>query len=306
MHITDKIGEATALLNEVVMEKHGIKVETAEQSKKTARRVKSTKYNIYEDGKVVATTDDAKSERSRRFNIRTYISPETLHKFLRTCSWLQCWAYCVHDKDRDTDGNLKQKHTHVLLYTYSAKTASAIEKNFDRLDAQTRAENAKPESTHVEIMRDTTASWRYLIHADDPDKYQYPDSERIANDKSWWVKYECTDGLNDVANNTGLAMLEDRMSGMSTYDMTVKYGKEWLYHKKHIEDACYSVQVEQGKVDALPFDARLLNVMLDASGFRKEDVAIFKTILSYLQRECMATYNSTIDLYLKEDIKKNA
>ena len=70
---------------------------------------------------------------SRKFCLRTYISPDKIEIFLRTSPWISHWCYTTHDKDVDDDGNTKISHTHILLYTYSQKTASAIKKNFPLL-----------------------------------------------------------------------------------------------------------------------------------------------------------------------------
>ena len=277
-NLTDKIGSAKSLL---------------------------TTFHSYEGDKLVSTSKNPSAETSRRFFLRTYIDPSVLDKFLKTCPWINKWAYCVHDKDLNEDGTPKTRHTHILLYTYSHKTASAIEKNFDRLDSETRAEGALAEKTHVEIMRSTVVAWRYLLHLDDADKHRYSDNERICNDVSWWITYERTDGLNDASNNVGLQMFNDRLNGATVLDMTTKYGKEWLYHQKQIDDNirlhCNEVRYNA----TIPFDKQLLELILNSSNFNRQDIAIFNTVLAYVQRNCVETYGSPIDFYFRED-KENA
>lgn len=311
MELVNKIGNAKSLLTEFDKDTSSTKDETANTPKMKLKRDPKTRYNIYEDGKVVATTESSSAERTRRFFIRTYIDVKIIDKYLKTAPWVQYWGYCYHDKDvygSDSDkcGQPKTPHTHITLYTFSGKTSSAVQKIFDRLDAQTRKEGALPEKTEVEIMRDTCIAWRYLRHLDDPDKYQYPENERIANDKQWWFTYERTDGLNDSANNTGYQMFMERLNGATVQEMALKYGKEWLYHQKHIDDNIRLHLAETCDNKALPFDENLLSLILKSSNFSLKDIAIFKTILGYVQRTCKEEYGSPIDFYFREDKEKNA
>lgn len=306
MTLTDAIGNATSLLHQYNVD--AVKPTTEDTTEKKAKKQSTRsnrKYTVYDGDKVAYTSESSADEYSRRFFIRTYIQPSVIDRFLKTCPWVHYWAYCYHDKDLDDRGEAKTPHTHITLYTYSRKTASAIEKNFDRLDAQTRSEGAQPEKTHVEIMRDTTIAWRYLRHLDDPDKYQYPENERICNDKGWWLQYERTDGLNDSSNNSGLAMFMDRLNGATCLEMTQRYGKDWLYHQKHIDDCIRLHLTETQGNKAIPFDQNLLDLILKASNFSRQDIAIFNTILSYVQRTCREEYGSSIDFYFRED-KENA
>lgn len=290
MSLSDSIGNATSLLKEVQTKQP--------KSEKT--------FYIYEDGKTVSTSKNPKDERSRRFSIRTYIRVEVLDRFLKTCPYIQEWAYCCHDKDTNEDGTPKQAHTHVLLYTISAKTASALQKNFDRLDKANPSPSGLPEATHVEIMRDTCGSWRYLRHLDDPEKFQYTEDERVSNHKEWWFTYERTDGLNDCSNNTALRMFDDILAGLSTREMIMKYGKDYAFHIKSMERCVELHRIETQSNYAIPFDRNLLNVILSSSNYKPQDIAIFNTILAFVQRSCMEHYGSTLDLYIKEDIQNHA
>ncbi len=308
MALSDKIGEATSLLNGYVMEKHTSNAQNPDNAPKTVdkpdtsgkRAIGEVKHFIYEDGKLVATSSNPKSETSRRFNVRTYIKPEVVDRFLKTAPWVHYWAYCHHDKDVYDDSSPKEPHTHILIYTYHQKTASAIGKIFERLDAQTRSEGAKPEKTHVEIMRDTTGSWRYLRHLDNPEKHQYSEDERVANMKEWWFRYERSDGLNDASNNRALAMFDDRRNGLNPHDFIERYGRDGLMFLNRIDDAIVKHRVETESNVNIPFDRSLLDLILNASNFSRQDIATFNAILNYVQKSCVESYGSALDIYLKE------
>ena len=119
MALSDKIGEATSLLNGYVMEKHTTNAQNPNNAPKTADKAHKAFKRGCGNGK--GTT-----ETTRRFNIRTYIKPDIVDRFLKTAPWVQYWAYCYHDKDVYEDGSSKEPHTHILLYTYHQKTSSAM------------------------------------------------------------------------------------------------------------------------------------------------------------------------------------
>ena len=109
--------------------------------------------------------------RDRKFCLTSYIDYNSITHFLKRCEWVQHWAVCYHDSDLNDDGTPKRPHTHILLYTYNAKTASAIKKNFDRYSAEIyRGTDIEPQNTLTQICFDMPTQWRYLIHADDRDK----------------------------------------------------------------------------------------------------------------------------------------
>ncbi len=222
---------------------------------------------------------------------------------MRSCPWVHHWAYCLHDKDLKDDGTLKEPHTHVLIYTYSAKTSSAIKRNFDNLDKATRFGDCLPQATHVEIMRDTCGSWRYLRHLDDLDKFQYSEDERIADDKSWWFDYERTDGLNDSSNNRALAMFDARANGMTPREFFLNFGRDGLFSLRHVDDAIAKQRLETGVSTPLSFDRSLLDIILSSSNFTKQDILIFNTVLAYVQNSCIEDYGASFDIYLKGGVK---
>ena len=72
------------------------------------------------------------------------------------------FAYILHDKDTDENGELKKSHIHWVGRLKAARYLSAL------ADDLGIAENM------IERCRSFDAFIRYLIHADDPDKFHYP------------------------------------------------------------------------------------------------------------------------------------
>lgn len=71
------------------------------------------------------------------------------------------YVYILHDSDLDSDGNLKKAHYHVIL-SLPNNSPTNIESIKSRLQLE-----------YVEGVRSVRSAMRYLVHADDPDKFQY-------------------------------------------------------------------------------------------------------------------------------------
>lgn len=176
-----------------------------------------------------------KQKRSRRFCLTSYIDPEALQRFVKRSSWVQHFAICTHNRDIDTDGNPKQQHTHLILYTYNAHTSSGIRKNFDTFSAELYKGNAQIENTLCQECHSVVSQFRYLRHLDDPDKAQYTDNEVITDNDMYWKELCRTNGMNDSTVNTGLQMFDDLCEGVKTREMIVRYGKEYIYHAQQFQ-----------------------------------------------------------------------
>lgn len=75
----------------------------------------------------------------------------------------------LHDKDVDGDGEIKKAHYHLVLYFDSLKSASQAQVIFDAIGG-----------VGCQSVQSPVSYARYLIHADDPDKYQYAAEDVIA------------------------------------------------------------------------------------------------------------------------------
>lgn len=75
----------------------------------------------------------------------------------------------LHDKDVDSNGVIKKAHYHLVLYFDSLKSASQAQVIFDAIGG-----------VGCQSVQSPVSYARYLIHADDPDKYQYAAEDVIA------------------------------------------------------------------------------------------------------------------------------
>jgi len=82
---------------------------------------------------------------------------------IKKLTYIKSWAIITHDKDVLPNGELKPPHFHAVVTFSNATTIKSI------------ADCIGVEMQYVEKIRTTTKSARlYLIHRNDPEKYQYP------------------------------------------------------------------------------------------------------------------------------------
>lgn len=239
-------------------------------------------------------------KRDRKFCLTSYIDKDYLYQFLKRAEWVQHWALCTHNQDKNEDGTPKEVHTHIVLYTYNAKTASAVKKLFDRYSAEIYRDS-EPQNTLSQICFDMVTQWRYLIHADDKEKFQYSDADRYCDNYGYWHNLEVSAGLNDSAENIAFAMLQDFMSGMHPVEMTKKYGKDFLYHLSHLQKASYEIYKRDGLTQNQGLDLREYSrLCLENCPFNAEVINHFWVALDYILSQCQIDFNSQIEFYLTE------
>lgn len=171
--------------------------------------------------------------RERQFWIRTYIEPIHVEKFLKTEPWIHHWATCYHDKDFNEQHLPVTPHSHILLYTYDGKTASAVLKRFDGLSREIYKDN--PQQTRCEICFAPVRCYRYLLHLDDIDKHLYSPDELHSDNPLYWKKFEQTDGMNG-AHNVALSMFQDMKKGVKTVTMLERYGMNFARMRGNIQN----------------------------------------------------------------------
>lgn len=74
----------------------------------------------------------------------------------------------LHDKDTNPTGESKKEHYHVICYYENATTSRAVKENVtDKLNG-----------TIPIKLESMTGMYRYHLHLDNPEKYQYDDRDR--------------------------------------------------------------------------------------------------------------------------------
>lgn len=99
--------------------------------------------------------------RNRTHLLILYPEDETHMNALKKIEKSYDYAYILHDKDRDENGNIKKSHYHVVIRFTNQTWNSAVAKELNI------AEN------YLEEPRNFDNALMYLIHFNDVDKYQY-------------------------------------------------------------------------------------------------------------------------------------
>ena len=127
---------------------------TRSESQKNAER----KYN------------QTRSKRAKSWTVVAYPEslPENWLSLLRD-SMVDCFVSPLHDKDVNPDGEVKKAHYHILFSFGSMKSLDQVKEICEGFGC----------TVHPQITKSYRNCARYLCHLDNPDKYQYPQSDVI-------------------------------------------------------------------------------------------------------------------------------
>lgn len=116
--------------------------------------------------------------RSRRFCLLLYTSEDDTH--IKALEYIknnyENYAFIVHDKDLNNNGELKKSHTHIVLEFNNARWSSSL------------AEELGITPNYLQNCKNFEKALDYLIHFNDDTKYQYDISEVKGNLKKQLIK----------------------------------------------------------------------------------------------------------------------
>lgn len=199
-----------------------------------------------------------------------------LRSFSRYCSKI---AYIFHDKDDKTP------HWHLLCTFSQNKSIESVKKLLFAKDG-----NDLKISTLVQPLRDKFSAFRYLTHKDDPDKYQYPDSEVICNDLKYFtgssLRADNEEFLNDITS-----------CYLSYRELAIKYGRDYIRNFKLYSDFASACLKQESSINSginpkcsifISYDQFLLDIQLS-----------FHRILSDLFGELIANMKYPVGRLIK-------
>lgn len=176
-----------------------------------------------------------KNEFSRYFSGISYLPSEIVNRVLvdKTKS-IRSFAFILHDKDLDDDGNLKIAHVHFVIRTYSSWSCEQISKWFKGFND----EEGKPINTLVQIAHDVGSCLEYLTHDGIDGKYHYQRDEiHSFNVSDLQVKRDSKDD--------SLEICEAIIRGVSTRELVKRYGRDFIYHRKAYQEVCFDISIEE-------------------------------------------------------------
>ena len=259
-----------------------------------------------------------KQPTSRNHTCVTYIldADDLISILTREC--VHHWAISpIHDKDVWTEsdekenaehiaGTPKTPHRHVLVVFKDAKTKSACEKWFDRFSEELSHSKGveRFEHTKSQLCTDLCLQYRYQLHLDNADKYHYNASDRIVDQNVFWINVDSTDGQS--ADNLGRQMVDDIIGGATTYDMICTYGKEYIYHKKHLDAVVEQVKIDTGLAPKpLKLDDWLIDAYLKSANYDSKSIDLFHRMLEVVhiryEHDQKHRIDNLFDVYVKGD-----
>lgn len=157
------------------------------------------------------------NNRIRKFSLVTYAPSDIVNNILQShIDDIQCYAYILHNLDTNADGELKTVHTHILLYTFNAHTPRAVCKWFTCVD-----DSGKPINTLFEPIHNNIAAYDYLTHKNNPDKYQYKETDIIAYNPDYFTD-------NETTEDNGYNALNDLLQGVPLRQIARTYGRDFI------------------------------------------------------------------------------
>lgn len=149
---------------------------------------------------------------------------EVIISRIKTLTNLKSYAIINHDKDLLPSGQLKPAHFHCVLTFSNAKTIKSI------------ADCIGVEMQYVEKIRTTTKSARlYLIHRNNPEKYQYPPEEVKASFDYVTYVDDCPVKQKRESIAQRIESGEIKQYNLCEYVTIDEYSKNYRYYQKCFE-----------------------------------------------------------------------
>lgn len=149
---------------------------------------------------------------------------DTVISRIKSLTNLKSWAIITHDKDMLSNGQLKPAHFHCVLTFSNAKTIKSI------------ADTIRVEMQYIERIRTTTKSARlYLIHRNNPEKYQYSPDEVKASFE--YVSYvdDCPAKQRRENIAERIESGEIKQYSLCKYVSIDEYSRNYRYYQKCFE-----------------------------------------------------------------------
>ena len=134
------------------------------------------------------------------------------------------YAYILHDKD-----NEEQPHYHLCLEYKNARTFTQVKAMF--------------EGAHIEEMEYKNMSYQYLIHKNNPEKYQYSIYNVMTLEKDYYMLMLNNNEYDKLDTTT---LIETINSGIHTYtELILKFGLNQVNMYHNLINKLFNEQFEK-------------------------------------------------------------
>lgn len=194
------------------------------------------------------------SKRLRYWDVVLYITEFDLFEILiRNTERISHYAYIVHDKDvwdeesvkelqsRPEDerpetipvvGDFKKQHIHLIVDFFNAHTFSAVKKIFT-------TENDKP---RVREILSRQGAFEYLVHKNNPDKFQYSYDLIKSDDIKYYEKF-CKEGFSTDKDNISEQIVADILNNIPPRLLVKRYKRDFILNMQRYYDCADKIRL---------------------------------------------------------------
>lgn len=144
-----------------------------------------------------------KDVRSRKYRLLLYPDCPSHVEALELLKTYPKFCYILHDRDVFEDGTEKKAHWHCCVWFNNAKWLASLAKELGI------------EENYIQPSHNATHDLRYLVHADDPDKFQYDKSDIVGN-----MSVDLEKALQDFNEEEKVIAILDLLNSVEGYVST--------------------------------------------------------------------------------------
>lgn len=163
---------------------------------------------------------------------------ETLEANLEAEPNIKKWAYVLHDKDVDENGNPVEPHIHLVIELIDSRNYSTIG-NYVGVPSQYVTSIKQKIKRGKYYVSDVGGALAYLTHRNAPDRHQYDDSEVVAKPGYDWIAARTKSEMKQAEWKSFRKILEGIEDGgirrYNLYDFVSM--QMYLDHKAEFENA---------------------------------------------------------------------
>lgn len=241
----------------------------------------------------------------RLYEIQTQIEYLTKDQLLKALADhktdIECFAYVLHDKDRNEDGTLKKPHWHIMLKLYKSRRRSDVAKWFGLSESYVQDSRS---GKYDDMLL-------YLIHENAPEKHQYK-TEEVSSNFDYVKRLEAIKAGQikkdkDSRRNELIEMAANGTMRRYNYSQFIS-AKEWDTYKRSIQNAWEyrdnSIRSTKRQMEVIYIcgtgrcgKSTLAAQIIERKGYSYEN--------SGSSKDRMAPYNGQ-DAYILDDLRGNS
>ena len=125
------------------------------------------------------------------------------------------YAYILHDRD-----TCQSPHFHIICTFRANLSFKSVSSLFP-----SNALDGSPRNTFVEALHDKYYAYRYLTHKDNPEKFQYADSDIFCNNRDYYLPKSAASDNEEFLNMLLCPYVSYR-------EMATRYGRDFIRNHK--------------------------------------------------------------------------